>query len=172
MYHICCCTQLEVYLHSIAWFPKCARNQFKSVPHRPFCQSVSCKKTPGEGPVCCNTPQRAYFCHLGGYISAQGNVPIAPDNMRAGEWWINTSRSHDAFPWSREENSKEPFRESLAHISELSYLFQKSRCVSSPQACRSACSHWWETPCPTVPAWLVKGAQSVQDSAIPTPQGE
>lgn len=58
-------------------------------------------------------------------------------NMRAGEGWINTSKSHDSLPWSREEKSKEPSRESLARISGLSHLSDIKMCIfpTSLQKC-------------------------------------
>lgn len=71
-------SKCEVYHHSIACFSKCGRNQLKAVPCFPSCQSVSWKEALGEGSIFCNTPQTAYFCHLGRNTSAKVNEPIAP----------------------------------------------------------------------------------------------
>lgn len=150
--------KLEVYHHSIAWFPSMEEIS-SNLSHIFLSASQSAARRLQEKVQSVAIPLKGHiFVTLVDKSVHRVMYQLPLSNMRAGEWWINTSKSHDSLPWSREEKGKEPFRESLAHILGLSYLFQKSRCVSSPQSCRSAYPHRWETALPTVSAWLVKGA--------------
>lgn len=138
----------EVHHHSIAWFPSVE----KSVQICPtsFCQSISCKKTPGEGPVCCNTLKGHIFVTLVDTSVHRVMYQLPLSNMRAGEWWINTSKSHDSLPWSRKEKGKEPLRESLApyfgtiiSLSEIKmHIFPTSLQKCLPSQMRNSLPYW------------------------------
>lgn len=108
--------KLGVYHHSIAWYPS-VEEISSNLSHIFLSASQSASRRLQEKGQSAAIPLKGHvFVTLVDTSVHRVMYQLPLSNMRAGDWWINTSKSHDSLPWSREEKGKEPFRESPASV--------------------------------------------------------
>lgn len=133
--------KLGVYHHSIAWYLS-VEEISSNLSHIFLSASQSASRRLQEKGQSAAIPLKGHvFVTLVDTSVHRVMYQLPLSNMRAGDWWINTSKSHDSLPWSKEEKGKEPFREtqppyfeSVMSLAEIKmYIFPTSlqKCLPS-----------------------------------------